>query len=190
MDAVDPCRLTEVRTLTDPQQQHATCCCNQDNEAQAALEQEAAVSQDFEVLKVQETYENLVLKVPTSCMSCDCSARPLHNNQHKAVPTLGCLLFCLNATHHQWCHGTMTVVDHLFQAIMLDIMACNCTDILECIYSSSVSDHSLWRSYLQAYAFFQHVQARYNPAFIIKTDDDLYIRLVNILLPLLPAWRQ
>lgn len=31
---------------------------------------------------------------------------------------------------------------------------------------------------MQVYTFLQDVQAAYNPAFIIKTDDDLYIRQV------------
>ena len=46
-------------------------------------------------------------------------------------------------------------------------------------------EHFLVEFTLQAYLYFQQVQSTYNPAFIIKTDDDVYIRQVSTLLLLL-----
>lgn len=38
--------------------------------------------------------------------------------------------------------------------------------------------HEIVNVHLQVYTFLQDVQAKLNPAYIVKTDDDLYIRWV------------
>ena len=118
-------------------------------DSHAVLEEEQRVHQDFHVLTVQETYDNLVLKLCT------------HQSFKYACMPL--------AFMSQSCGLPVPLLNNLASLAVSSVARCY-------ISVKHQSSRCLTRRHLQVYTFLQDVQIKANPAYIVKTDDDLYVR--------------